>query len=1034
MEQIKYQGYARERGFNPIQMSTASVDAIGQQGNNLLRQMKENSDIERRNRDAYQSQVEQNQGIERQNRDENRQFERQSNRNYFEGSARNLKTQADNYLIKSEDTEKAFTALAGLSGTLAKIVKSEVKRRGDAAEIEAMNLVAQYSVSPDKLARYKEQVAKLEKSETAVNRVVNSLEFEGTPIDVLQKISEMSGRRLYGATKQFTVQGALEYPVWRAQKADTEFQVGNDTFTLNSASSREQWEYANSQLRTQFLRNYLGINPILLAEHLLPKMGEQEAIEKASYSDRLIKAKTAEKDQQDRRDLYLSLEDASTDPGETFLKSIYIKAGVDENNRSPFLGQKAAENFKILAELADAKMLKQETFDRIKAYTYRHNDGSVRRIDDTFGLLVASVQEKLDNRVKQDYQDREFKQSQVGEEIENLALQKHQSEGFNDVELQQVKEKYFQETGGRTSAVLEQLASRTTEAIQSSVQEQNAQYLANRKLLTTKELMRPGRYSEAVISKFKRDAEDGDRLGTLDPKSVTQQLDLLNARAQELLGQTGNDKKDSSAYKWAQIEIERIMKEKALSEISKGNRDGALQVASEYVLNLLWDGKESGKGPFAINANAIGSLNPYKGMGQSKSYVAQVQQAGQIAKQLRTNADYLRTTVVLDPDSANQLKKFAKGNGGAIPSLIFTIAKNSSTLSAVDIINSQLEALGEKPLQPVMSEQVRQGLSPMQRRILEYRPSAANTYQAFGMTPGPDPYRPLLELIASKESQAHGHYDAMNSGGHSAQDPIGSANSKDVFGRGLSAMTVSQVLELQGEKKVFAAGRYQIIPGTLSGLLAGKYGSTGVNLNDLFNAANQDKLAVALLRHRAGRFFNGSGTVGDAVVGMGNEWAGLEKVSKKIIAQRLENVRVALNSQNMWRQPENMRTGLVYRIGSRGYGSTGPHLDVKRVDRGTTQTTGSVPIATTELDDYVDVQVGGKWKALSRGTTVTDHEQEHRNRSSYGVDFAANDGTPVRLKNGAVVVGSFKGDEGTDHLIVQLPDGRRFQFLHGTNA
>jgi hypothetical protein len=135
-----------------------------------------------------------------------------------------------------------------------------------------------------------------------------------------------------------------------------------------------------------------------------------------------------------------------------------------------------------------------------------------------------------------------------------------------------------------------------------------------------------------------------------------------------------------------------------------------------------------------------------------------------------------------------------------------------------------------------------------------------------------------------------------------------------------------------------------------------------------------------------------------------------------------------------WRDPATMRPSVVYKIGSLGYGSTGPHLDLKRVDRGTTTTTGSVEIKPNEVDNFVEVNVEGKWQALSKGTTMTDTEARHRARGSYGVDYAAPSGTPVRLKNGAQVVGSFKGQEGTDHLIIELPDGRRFQFLHGTKV
>jgi hypothetical protein len=63
---------------------------------------------------------------------------------------------------------------------------------------------------------------------------------------------------------------------------------------------------------------------------------------------------------------------------------------------------------------------------------------------------------------------------------------------------------------------------------------------------------------------------------------------------------------------------------------------------------------------------------------------------------------------------------------------------------------------------------------------------------------------------------------------------------------------------------------------------------------------------------------------------------------------------------------------------------------------------------------------------------TTDDDPAHRRRGSFGHDYAAPKGSKVFLKNGARVVGSFKGDQGPDHLIIELPDGRRFQFLHGT--
>jgi hypothetical protein len=75
-----------------------------------------------------------------------------------------------------------------------------------------------------------------------------------------------------------------------------------------------------------------------------------------------------------------------------------------------------------------------------------------------------------------------------------------------------------------------------------------------------------------------------------------------------------------------------------------------------------------------------------------------------------------------------------------------------------------------------------------------------------------------------------------------------------------------------------------------------------------------------------------------------------------------------------WRDPATMRPSVVYKIGSLGYYSSGPHLDLKRVDRGTSKTTGAVQIKPNEIDSFAEVNVEGKWLPLSKGTTITDNE------------------------------------------------------------
>ena len=99
----------------------------------------------------------------------------------------------------------------------------------------------------------------------------------------------------------------------------------------------------------------------------------------------------------------------------------------------------------------------------------------------------------------------------------------------------------------------------------------------------------------------------------------------------------------------------------------------------------------------------------------------------------------------------------------------------------------------------------------------------------------------LLALIGAAEGAGMG-YDAANKG---------RAGDTKKGHPGLSGLTVHEVMKLQSDGKIFAAGKYQIIPSTLAGLIVS--GKTGVKGTDIFNAATQDKLGAALIDARIRR-------------------------------------------------------------------------------------------------------------------------------------------------------------------------------------
>ncbi len=1029
MRQVEYRGYARGQGFNPIQVPD-STRQIAERDQAYIQGMQRQASQLESNRRDYAQGMQRKFATEERNRRDNFEFQQRDAERYQDAVLRNIAVERDNAanaLRAVGQDQTALEALSGLSQGLSKVLVEYNKKQLVDQEIEGKNLVFENGLSPDVVSRYQAQKAALSESESRLNNVVNQLDFEGVPVSVLEQYLSLSGQRRFGAMKALALQGADNYPVYALQARDTlELDIGNGPFTLASARNIEEHEAARAAIRSEYLKNFAGINDALLDEYLYPGMREFEANERSQFINQYEKS-IQSRIQNERVSSLLA--ESRANGGAGFLNWVNEISGGDRN----LIGDVRRQGFEALAKGIETGQVSPEEWQSIKDFEFVPR-GQSKPI--TIGEYYQGEANVVDNAVaareRALYEERRQDQEIANEEFNDLVRQKLNSEGATEEEVEQIVEQY-NKNGFRVPEFLRSY--RTQEDKNKEDQRQQLDYLVAYNLLTTEELLKPGKYSLELIKEYKGQASSGDQLKGLSSDSVDGSLKVIEARMSELLKQNGTDTKASSALLMGMQKAEDVFKRKVLSELrAHGNEELAIDKAQEYVMTLLWNGMgaDQKSGPFTMVRDPIGSLNPFAFMaGTSTSAAAEVANMNRI----RSNPQILNTQVILSQKDLQDLERFRQGKGN-IPPSISRISQVTGK-PAVDIINAQLNLAGKAPLAPVGSETIRTGMSPLQRRILEYRPSLGNTYQSFGMNPGEgtQPWKPLLDLIASQESTSYGGYEAMNRGGRDGgHTAIGSADSRQVFAGGLTRMTVAQVMDLHNKGQLHAAGRYQIIAKTMRGLMQGKYGPTGVDPNDLFNAATQDRLAIALVRGRAGKYFSGTGSLDNAVVGMGNEWIGLQKVSPTRIAQALQRTRDTLNSSNPFRQPESMRPNVIYKIDSLGYGSTGPHLDVKPVRPGSTQSDRNLPAYQRgQLDRFVEITLpNGKKGALSQLTTTTDNDQAHRARGSFGHDYAAPKGSILRLKNGARAVGSFKGDQGTDHLIIELPDGRRFQFLHGT--
>ena len=65
-----------------------------------------------------------------------------------------------------------------------------------------------------------------------------------------------------------------------------------------------------------------------------------------------------------------------------------------------------------------------------------------------------------------------------------------------------------------------------------------------------------------------------------------------------------------------------------------------------------------------------------------------------------------------------------------------------------------------------------------------------------------------------------------------------------------------------------------------------------------------------------------------------------------------------------------------------------------------------------------------------RTNNVGDSFDEHVARGSHGIDYGLQSGTEVFVTNGAKVVSSQPTEHG-DYVIIELPNGDQYSFLHG---
>jgi len=316
------------------------------------------------------------------------------------------------------------------------------------------------------------------------------------------------------------------------------------------------------------------------------------------------------------------------------------------------------------------------------------------------------------------------------------------------------------------------------------------------------------------------------------------------------------------------------------------------------------------------------------------------------------------------------------------------------TITPWEVLNRQAKArgLGELPINPRLQSQV-QGLSPEMVRLLTYKPTYNRTIRAFASTGtfNPDVVPKGYGGIVQQAAAKYGIDPSILAG----------------------LLEVESNFDPKQRSKAGAQGIAQIMPGY----------HPGVNT---WNANESIMYAAKYLSELRSQL----GSMDEAIYAYNGGPGGIRK-SAENRAYHPKVMRAAakygFNSGggSPWRNPALLNPRIAYITGNIGPTSTGPHLDVKQSD--------GKDFSATALDRYVEVDDPEYGRVPLSRVGVTADAANHRRRGSHGIDYGTASGSKVYLKGGARVIGSVKTEHG-DKLTIQLPNGKKYTFLHGRSA
>ena len=991
MDQVSYRGYARSIGFDPIKAPTEGLARMQERDGRIIRGMEDNRREIKQVRDEYGAGLERKLSIEARDRDQNYQWERKLAEKRQEAIGKNAQTLIQSELQRGKNAEATFESLAKFSTTLSEGLTEYRKAKDESDMMAGYMEVATGGLSPQRQQSVANVESLLKQSGEAQDQIAEGFQARGVDPNVVTSLLSGNKARDYGRLKAHMEIITAEFPAYAQSKLDEMGATG--------AADRTA---AMQSIFGDFLKEngVFGLSADFMAPALMKMRGTYN-----SYIEAARKSDVVNKSSMMRDDALSGM--SRTKTGESLTEAFRTTSrSYREDGVTPVGNADAKSN--IFKELADTtrysdadveRMLKEAQTDQGSWY-----DRFPREVDD---LRNARQKDQEAEFQLVDAQERRENKKQ-----ENQLLDWVKNNNPNEETLTSIIKEA--KTKGIPTDRLQAYLAFTTE-------QQNADFWGKQfreayqlGTLTKEDVYQPGvpvEVKEAWLNRA-QDLDNRRVSAGIDPKVVKEEL--TDALKKNLIGDS-TDRTAHYSLRSASAYAYNLYNQRFKEYAETMEPSAAAAQARNDVLTAIE--KQTGRFTVVGSAKAkktqafYGSFTP--GKHANAPAAIDIINTKDVVNRFNANRNIINEEILVSPALLKDIdNRIANGKPFSMPEVLNIIQRAQPGTNATDLLNAQLKAAG-------LTQRVKPGFRDQLSQI-------------------GDPV--LRSIFAQPTTQDRLNTTIIGSGNAPATVRTGNSGYADVQALGTASgfkfpQVMAAMWALESGWGKYTSGKNNVFnikarPGQgtqKNGSYWRDYPSPLESAKDFMNLMTDPRYAPGLSRAQTPR------QAIEAIAAGG--YAGGEAAYPSKIIRVMQQMGVNVDqpykpAATPARNQAFMRPTLAYITGDIGPTSTGEHLDVKQENR--------QRFAENALDNFVEVQ-DPEFGRISLGALKQrlpgrgDSFDEHVARGSHGIDYPTAKGSKLFIKNGARVISKTPTAHG-HKVVIQLPDGRRFSFLHGKSV